>query len=243
MENDNFKKKKALGKHAENVARVEAELKGLTCEMVGEVPRYYYLGDIVVVNTNQIVEVKRDCQIIEKGNILFEWEFKKPVDGTPITYENKNVLQYEIEKGWLQKGHYEWLMYIDMVAHERFVINYPKAKKFLCDNLKNHKIVKKVKALWNKDENKLGTYYLIPYKILIKNRIAQKIPITQMFKSWLETDYDASDDRTNWIMDNISFIPMPESFYEKMKQVEKIDLVYKEGGDLNEIKNFRCNKY
>ncbi len=181
--------------------RIEAELTGKNYTLVNNNPDYYHKGDIIV--DGEILEIKSDCRIMESGNILFEDFFLKPVNGEKITKKNKNKLFYVVKPGWLRSGKYKTLIFYDMKNFDKFIIDFSKAKDFIKHNEQNTKIVKKIKDKLNTNE----TYYLVPYKILEKEKILEHFPIKQPLKGWLKVNFKEFDYRMLNIMRKLHFIP------------------------------------
>ncbi len=212
FDKNNFKKQQKLGEDAENLLRIESELAGLNFQMVNKTPKYYHLGDILIlqnykIKQDLIIEVKGDYLISNTGNILFEHSFKKPVnEDIKITQYNKNAIAYNVRPGWLQNGEYKKIVYYDMAKFKKFIINFSAAKEYISANKDNPQKVTIIKDSINKGDNKLATYYLIKHQLLHQEGILEYKTVNPLLSLWLEDNYNPNDSRMNWIMNNLHFI-------------------------------------
>ncbi|QHI72674.1 hypothetical protein [Aminipila terrae] len=205
---DNWKEKSAQGHKTENVFRLAQQVNGVNCEMVGEIDRYYHFGDIILDGEN-MVEIKQDNKIHESNNILFERYHKYPMANIRITQKNKYNLQYRISDGWFQTGEYSSLVFVDTVEKMFYVIeDYQAAKQFILNNLGNDQIVKPKDGLIDYKENALGYFYLVPVAKLVEAGLLEIKPIEEPVKGFVEDHYDSWNES---LMKQVEFIPIIEN--------------------------------
>jgi len=204
---NNWEEKLAQGHKAENVFRLVQQVDGVDCDMVSQNDKYYHSGDIVLDGEN-MVEVKEDNRIHISNRILFERYHMYPTGNTRITPQNKNSLDCRRSDGWLTTGEYSSLVYVDTIEKMFYVMeDYPAVKQFVLGNLENNQIVRHLDGLIDYNENALGYFYLVPVDKLIEAGLLEKKPIEEPVRGLVEDHYN---DWNESLMKQVKLIPIKE---------------------------------